>query len=116
MWLPGGNFCRGRQSSESTLYVGFLKTVLTDASGACSMRANSAEALVVQLTGPSPVWYRACFGSRMSGVPISLPRPFFWMFRWANGQAPVAQLDRASAFSADGHRFESCRARHTARS
>ncbi len=29
--------------------------------------------------------------------------------------APVAQLDRASASGAEGHRFESCRARHTFR-
>ena len=27
-------------------------------------------------------------------------------------RAPVAQLDRASASGAEGHRFESCRARH----
>ena len=26
--------------------------------------------------------------------------------------APVAQLDRVSASEAEGHRFESCRARH----
>src|SRR5215204_6420113 len=28
------------------------------------------------------------------------------------GQAPVAQLDRASVYGTEGHRFESCRARH----
>jgi hypothetical protein len=27
------------------------------------------------------------------------------------GQAPVAQLDRASVYETEGHRFESCRAR-----
>lgn len=29
---------------------------------------------------------------------------------WPN--APVAQLDRVSASEAEGHRFESCQARH----
>ena len=29
-----------------------------------------------------------------------------------NGQAPVAQMDRASACGAEGRKFESCRARH----
>src|SRR5262245_5340750 len=29
--------------------------------------------------------------------------------------APLAQLDRASASGAEGHRFESCRARHSLR-
>ena len=32
--------------------------------------------------------------------------------RVAQRQAPVAQLDRASASEAEGHRFESCRAHH----
>jgi hypothetical protein len=32
--------------------------------------------------------------------------------RYAESSAPVAQLDRASASGAEGHRFESCRARH----
>src|SRR5215204_3452272 len=28
-------------------------------------------------------------------------------------RAPVAQLDRASVYGTEGHRFESCRARHS---
>src|SRR5262245_21710720 len=34
---------------------------------------------------------------------------------WDFPYAPLAQLDRASASGAEGHRFESCRARHSLR-
>src|SRR3954468_11071440 len=36
--------------------------------------------------------------------------------RYARGEhAPVAQLDRASVYGTEGHRFESCRARYKSR-
>ena len=37
--------------------------------------------LITTNSGYSAVWSRACFGCRMSGVRISLPRPICWSGR-----------------------------------
>ena len=52
----------------------------------------------------------------MTGRPVVTHMEFdakgFMFHNSATARAPVAQLDRASASGAEGHRFESCRARH----
>ena len=53
--------------------------------------------------------------SRVRIPPSPLPVPTDCPSANLNAAAPVAQLDRASVYGTEGHRFESCRARYRSR-
>ncbi len=48
----------------------------------------------------------------IAGTHMEFDAKGFMFHNSATNRAPVAQLDRASASGAEGHRFESCRAYH----
>ena len=58
----------------------------------------------------------SCWGmddnSANDGAYMEFDADGFMFHNSATNRAPVAQLDRASASGAEGHRFESCRAYH----